>query len=117
MNNKLYVGNLSYPTGDDDLRRTFAPFGRLVSVSVVIDRITGQPRGFGFVEYERSEDALKAMESVNGRQVDGHSLSVNVARAREPKPRFVAGGDDFNGVFAGPSRNGESKGARQGYCW
>jgi RNA recognition motif-containing protein len=110
MNNKLYVGNLSCSTGGDDLRRTFAPFGRLVSVSVSTDHITRQPRGFGFVEYERSEDASRAIEAVNGRQVDGRSLNVNVARAREPKRRFGSGGGDFSGGFVGAS-------ARENNCW
>jgi RNA recognition motif-containing protein len=98
MTNKLYVGNLSGSTGDDDLRRTFAPFGTLVSVSVVIDHITGQPRGFGFVEYERSEDALNAIQSVNGRQVNGRKLTVSIAPAREPKVRFGVGSGDLGEV-------------------
>ena len=136
MSTKLYVGNLSYSTGDEELRRTFAPFGTLVSVAVVTDRMTGQPRGFGFVEYERAEDAQKAIDAVNGQQVDGRSLNVNVARDREPKGRFGGGGGgggDFGGGGGGGGfggggggrggggggrgGGGGSKGARKGNRW
>jgi RNA recognition motif-containing protein len=110
MNNKLYVGNLSYTTGDEDLRRAFGEFGTLVSVAVVTDRMTGQPRGFGFVEYERPDDAQKAIDSLNGQQLDGRALSVNVAREREPKPRFSGGG----GGEADFRRGGSDKGSRRG---
>jgi RNA recognition motif-containing protein len=129
MSTKLYVGNLSYSTGDEELRRTFAPFGTLVSVAVVTDRMTGQPRGFGFVEYESAEDAQKAIDGVNGQQVDGRSLNVNIARDREPKGRFGGGGGGGGGDFGGGGggggfgggrggggggRGGGSKGARKG---
>ncbi|HEU4580590.1 MAG TPA: RNA-binding protein [Polyangiaceae bacterium] len=125
MNNKLYVGNLSYSTGDEELRRTFAPFGTLVSASIVTDRMTGQPRGFGFVEYERAEDAQKAIDAVNGQQVDGRSLNVNIARDRESKPRFGGGGGggggygggDFGGGgggYGGGGGRGGGKGGRKG---
>jgi RNA recognition motif-containing protein len=110
MNNKLYVGNLSYTTGDEELRKAFSPFGSLVSVAVVVDRMTGQPRGFGFVEYEKPDDAQKAIDSLNGQQVDGRTLSVNVAREREPKPRFGGGG-------AGGGGGGGDKGAKRGPRW
>src|SRR5262245_48397662 len=101
MNTKLYVGNLSYNTGDEELRRTFAEFGTLVSATVVTDRMTGQPRGFGFVEYERAEDAQKAIDAVNGQQVDGRSLNVNIAREREARPRFGGGGGGGGGFGGG----------------
>jgi RNA recognition motif-containing protein len=104
MNNKLYVGNLSYTTGDEELRKAFSPFGSLVSVAVVVDRMTGQPRGFGFVEYEKPDDAQKAIDSLNGQEVGGRTLNVNLAREREPKPRF-GGGD------------GGGKGAQRGARW
>jgi RNA recognition motif-containing protein len=116
MSNKLYVGNLSYSTGDEELRRTFAPFGTLVSVAVVTDRMTGQPRGFGFVEYERAEDAQKAIDAVNGQQVDGRSLNVNIARDREPKGRFGGGGGggDFGGGGGGGFGGGGGRGGGGG---
>jgi RNA recognition motif-containing protein len=117
MSNKLYVGNLSYSTGDEELRRTFAPFGTLVSVAVVTDRMTGQPRGFGFVEYERAEDAQKAIDAVNGQQVDGRSLNVNIARDREPRGGgggFGGGGGGGGGGFGGGGRGGGGGGGRGG---
>jgi hypothetical protein len=114
MNNKLYVGNLSYSTGDEELRRTFAPFGTLVSASIVTDRMTGQPRGFGFVEYERAEDAQKAIDAVNGQQVDGRSLNVNIARDRESKPRFGGGGGGGGGGYGGGG-GGDFGGGGGGY--
>jgi RNA recognition motif-containing protein len=97
MNNKLYVGNLSYSTDESALRQAFEPFGTLVSVSVISDRMTGQSRGFGFVEYERAADAQRAIDTLNGQDVDGRSLSVSVAREREPKPRFDGGGGGGGG--------------------
>jgi len=111
MNNKLYVGNLSYTTDDSELRRVFEPFGTLVSVSVITDRMTGQPRGFGFVEYERAADAQKAIDSLNGQEVGGRSLSVSVAREREPKPRFNDGGSRGGGGGGG-DRGGGGGGGR-----
>lgn len=88
MNNKLYVGNLSYSTGDEELRRTFAPFGTLVSASIVTDRMTGQPRGFGFVEMPR-DDATRAIQNLNGQDLGGRPLKVNEA---QDKPRGNGGG-------------------------
>jgi cold-inducible RNA-binding protein len=106
MSNKLYVGNLSYNTDDAELRRAFEPFGTLVSVSVITDRMTGQPRGFGFVEYERAADAQRAIDTLNGQEIGGRALSVSVAREREPKPRFNDGGSRGGGGGGGGDRGG-----------
>jgi hypothetical protein len=103
-NSKLYVGNLSYSTGEAQLRQAFEPFGTLVSVSIITDRMTGQPRGFGFVEYESAECAQRAVDSLNGQQVDGRTLNVNVARERSSSPRFGGGGGGGGG--AGRSSGG-----------
>lgn len=83
MSNKLYVGNLSYNTSDQDLREAFAPYGNVESASVVIDRDSGQSRGFGFVEYGSSAEAQQAVEAMNGMMVSGRNLNVNIARPRE----------------------------------
>ena len=64
MNAKLFVGNLSYSTGEAELRQAFESIGALRSVAIITDRMTGQPRGFGFVEFERSDDAQRAIESL-----------------------------------------------------
>lgn len=113
MDNKLYVGNLSYSTGDAELRQAFAEFGPLVSVAVVIDRDSGQSRGFGFVEYERADAAQRAIDALNGQQLDGRTLSVNVARAKEDRPRSGGGG----GGGGGFGRDGGGKGSKRGSRW
>lgn len=83
MSSKLFVGNLSYSTGEAELRRAFEPIGALRSVAIITDRMTGRPRGFGFVEFERTDDAERAISSLDGQQVDGRTISVTVARERE----------------------------------
>jgi len=92
LSNKLYVGNLSYNTGDQDLRDAFSPYGNVQSASVVIDRDSGQSRGFGFVEYGSSAEAQQAVEAMNGMMVDGRNLNVNIARPREEGGRGGGGG-------------------------
>jgi cold-inducible RNA-binding protein len=114
MNTKLYVGNLSYSTGDEQLRQAFAEFGTLVSASVVVDRMTGQPRGFGFVEFERADHAERAIQSLNGQELDGRTLNVNVARDREPKPRFGGGGGGGGGGYGGGGGGGGGYGGGGG---
>lgn len=108
MNNKLYVGNLSYSTREDELRSAFEPFGALVSVSVITDRMTGEPRGFGFVEYEQADDARRAIDSINGSEMGGRSLNVSVAREREPR---------FGGQGQGSPRSGSGGSGRRGERW
>lgn len=83
MSTKLYVGNLSFSTVEEQVRDAFAEFGRVASVSLITDRATGRSRGFGFVEYDSSESAERAIDSMNGAMLDGRSLTVNVARDRE----------------------------------
>ena len=110
MENKLYVGNLSYSTGDDELRQAFGEFGPLVSAQVVTDRDSGQSRGFGFVEFERADAAQRAIDALNGQQLDGRTLSVNVARAKEDRPRGGGGGGGFG--RDGGGRGGAKRGSR-----
>ena len=113
MDNKLYVGNLSYSTGDEELRQAFAEFGPIVSASVVIDRDSGQSRGFGFVEYEQADAAQRAIDALNGQQLGGRTLSVNVARAKESRPRSGGGG---GGGFGGGGGGGD-RGSKRGNRW
>lgn len=108
MSSKLFVGNLSYSTGEAELRRAFEPIGALRSVAIITDRMTGKPRGFGFVEFERPDDAQSAISSLDGQQVDGRTISVSVARERERTPRFS---NDGPGNSGGGYRGGGS-GAR-----
>lgn len=79
---RLYVGNLAYSTTDEALRARFAPFGSLLAAMVLVDRLSGRSRGFGFVEYATDEEALLAIEAMNGSELDGRALVVNPARER-----------------------------------
>jgi cold-inducible RNA-binding protein len=80
MAKKLYVGSLSYDTDESGLRQLFEPFGTLLSVAVIIDKMTGRSKGFGFVEFEDSSAADEAIAQINGKEVGGRTLTVNEAR-------------------------------------
>lgn len=82
---KLYVGNLSFNTTESQLREMFEAHGTVSSASLVMDRETGRPRGFGFVEFSDAAHANAAMAELNGKNVDGRDLTVNEAKAREPR--------------------------------
>ncbi len=87
MKSKLYVGGISYDTTEDTLRSLFAGDGREVrDVAIIIDRATGRSKGFGFVEMGTGEDAQAAMDELNGKEVDGRTITVNEARERAPRP-------------------------------
>jgi RNA recognition motif-containing protein len=101
MNNKLYVGNLAYGTMEHQLREAFAPYGEIVSATLVIDRMSGQSRGFGFVEYASEADAQRAIDAMNGAELDGRSLNVNVARPRGEGGGGGGGGRDRHGGGGG----------------
>ena len=83
MATKLYVGNLSYQTTEQDLSRMFGESGTVVSANVITDRDTGQPRGFGFVEMSTDAEAQAAIAAMNGKTVEGRALAVNESRPRE----------------------------------
>ncbi len=85
MAKKLFVGNLSYKTTEDGLRAFFAQAGTVISAAVLMDKMTGKSRGFGFVEMEDA-DAEKAVNQFNGQELDGRPLTVNEARPREERP-------------------------------
>ena len=90
MGRKLYVGNLSYETGETELQELFGKFGSVDSVRIMRDMATGRARGFGFVEMTTDEDAQKAIAKLNEHQLGGRALIVNEAR---PKPEYSSGGD------------------------
>jgi RNA recognition motif-containing protein len=89
MAKKLYVGNLSYKTGEENLRSYFADFGTVESVKIISDRETGNSKGFGFVEMSNDDEALAAIAGANGQEYDGRKLKVNEAI---DKPRRDNGG-------------------------
>jgi hypothetical protein len=82
MSNNIYVGNLTFNTTSDDLQALFSPHGEVTRATVISDRETGRSRGFGFVEMGTSEEASAAIEALNGKNVDGRDLTVNVAKER-----------------------------------
>ena len=83
--NKLFVGNLSFNTTENDLQDMFAAHGTVTEANLMMDRATGRPRGFGFVTMGSAEEAQKAMEALNGQSVDGRALTVNIAKPREER--------------------------------
>jgi RNA recognition motif-containing protein len=92
MSNKLFVGNLSFNTTENDLQDTFAAHGTVLEANLMMDRMSGKPRGFGFVTMSTPEEAQKAIEALNGKSVDGRALTVNIARPREERPSGGGGG-------------------------
>ena len=84
---KIYVGNLSYSTTDEDIRQAFSQHGTVDSADVIMDRDTGRSKGFGFVEMSVDSEGQAAIDGLNGKEVDGRSLNVNVAKPREDRPQ------------------------------
>lgn len=84
---KLFVGNLSWGTTEEALEEAFSEAGEVVSVAIITDRDTGRSKGFGFVEMATAEAAQKAVELLNGKDMDGRALTVNIARPKEERPR------------------------------
>jgi cold-inducible RNA-binding protein len=108
MSNKLFVGNLSFNTTENDLQDTFAAHGTVTEANLMTDRMTGRPRGFGFVTMSTPEEAQNAITALNGTSVDGRELTVNVA-----KPREARSGGSGGGYSNGPRR--EFSGGRSRY--
>jgi RNA recognition motif-containing protein len=106
MNNKLFVGNLSFNVTENELQDTFAQYGTVLEANLMTDRMTGRPRGFGFVTMSTEEEAQKAVEALNGSTLDNRALTVNVARPREERPGGGGGG--------GPRRSGGGGGGYGG---
>lgn len=86
MGKKLYVGNLSYDVRDEDLSQLFSEHGEVESANVIMDRMTGRSKGFGFVEMSSEQEAQSAIAALNGRDYSGRVLTVNEARPREERP-------------------------------
>lgn len=97
MEKKLYVGSLSYETTEDSLKELFSKAGTVSSVSVIMDKFSGKSKGFGFVEMSSEEEAKKAIEMFNGKELDGRNIVVDEAKPMEKRP--------FK-KFSGPRRGG-----------
>jgi len=92
MGNKLFVGNLSFNTTEKDLQDAFAAFGTVTETNLMMDRVTSRPRGFAFITMGTPEEAQNAISGLNGKQLDGRALTVNVAKPREERPGGGGGG-------------------------
>jgi RNA recognition motif-containing protein len=95
MAKRLFVGNLAWSTRDESLQTLFATVGTVASAKVITDRYTGKSRGFGFVEMSNDEEAEKAKNELNGKDLDGRQITVNEAREREPGQNNRGGGGNF----------------------
>ena len=85
---RIYVGNLSWQTDENELRETFAPYGEVVSAQIITDRESGRSRGFAFVEMSNEAEGKAAIEAVNETEVGGRQLKVNEAKPRTERPRY-----------------------------
>ena len=92
MSTKLFVGNISFDTTENDLQDAFAAHGTVIEANLMTDRMTGRPRGFGFVTMSSPEEAEKAIEAMNGAALGGRNLTVNIARPREERAPGGGGG-------------------------
>ncbi|MCP4713319.1 MAG: RNA-binding protein [Planctomycetes bacterium] len=108
----IYVGNLSYDTTEDGLRVLFEEFGQVESVSIIKDRETGRARGFGFVQMPDSGEGQKAIDEVNGKDLDGRNLKVNEARERSSGGGGRGGGGGRDGGGGGGYGGGGGGGRR-----
>jgi len=94
---KLFVGNLSFNTTENDLQDAFAAHGTVVETNLMMDRVSGRPRGFGFVTMSTPEEAQAAIDKLNGASIDGRALTVNVAKPREERGSSGGGGRPSGG--------------------
>jgi len=111
MSTKLFVGNLDFKVTENDLQDAFAAHGTVVEANIVTDRATGRPRGFAFVTMSTPEEAQKAIDALNGKELGGRALSVNIARPREERP----GGGGGRGHGGGRGGYGGGGGRRDRY--
>ena len=113
MSTRLYVGNLSYNTTENQLQDLFAEHGPVTSVDLIMDKFSGRPRGFGFVTMENLDQAQAAIAALHGKNVDGRDLTVNEAKPREERaPRSGGGG---GGGYRGGGRGDRGGGGRREY--
>jgi RNA recognition motif-containing protein len=104
MSSKLFVGNLSFDTTENDLNDAFAAHGTVTETNLMMDRTTGRPRGFGFITMSSPEEAQKAISALNGSQLGGRALTVNVAKPREERPPGGGGRREYGGSGGGRDR-------------
>ncbi len=121
MGKKLYVGGLPYSTTEDALKELFSQAGTIESATIIMDKMTGRSKGFGFVEMSTDEESAKAIEMLNGKDFEGRNLTVNEARpmeARPPRRDFNrSGGNGGGGYGGGGYGGGNSGGAGRRNSW
>jgi RNA recognition motif-containing protein len=110
MSNKLFVGNLSFDTTENDLQDAFAAFGSVQETNLMMDRMTNRPRGFGFVTMSTADEAQAAIAGLHGKDLGGRALTVNVARPREERPAGGGGGGRRSFGGGGGDRGGQGGG-------
>ena len=125
MNTKLFVGNLSFKTTENELHDAFSAHGTVVEANLMMDRMTGRSRGFAFITYSTPEEAQKAIAAMHGAQLDGRALTVNIARPKEERPpggggrdrgpRREYGGGGGGGGYSGGGSRGGGGGGRDRY--
>ena len=113
MGNKLYVGNLAYSVSDKDLEQLFSQYGTVQSAKVIMDRDSGQSKGFAFVEMGSDAEAKAAIDAVNGTEIQGRALTVNEARPKEDRGGGGGGGGGYGGGRGGGGGGG-GRGGRGG---
>lgn len=109
MATKLYVGGLPYSTQEDALKEIFAQAGNVTSAVIIMDKMSGRSKGFGFVEMATDEEAQKAVSMLNGQEFEGRKLTVNEARPMETRPPRTGGSGGYgggNGGYGGGNRGG-----------
>ncbi len=119
MGTKLFVGGLSWDTTDDSLKNFFASAGNVVSANVIVDKMSGRSKGFGFVEMSTEAEATEAMNK-NGQELDGRTIAVSEARPQQPREnRYggggAGGGGGYNRNRGGDDRRGGGRGGNRGY--
>lgn len=114
MSTKLYVGNIPFKVTEGDLQDLFAQYGSVAAVDLIMDKMTGRPRGFAFVTMATPEDATKAIEALHGKSFEGRELTVNEARPREDRPpRSHGGGGGYGGGRGGDRFDRGDRGDRR----
>lgn len=106
MAKKLYVGNLAFSVTDEELQQAFTSFGNVTSARVIIDKMSGRSKGFGFVEIEDDSSADDAISKMDGQTIAGRPVRVSEAKPQEDRPRREGGGGGFRGGRGGPRRDG-----------
>ena len=115
MATKLYVGGLPYSTQEDALKELFMQAGSVVSAVIIMDKMSGRSKGFGFVEMSTNEEAQSAVSMFNDQEFEGRKLTVNEARPMEARPPRSGGGGGYGGGNGGYGGGGGSRGGRREY--